>query len=248
MKKVFVFMAIAAMMCLAACNKDDNGKKDRKGGSDYEAPIKIDGQFDDWAALDATKVASATCAEDAAWEALKKVKVYADAYFVYIYFEWDTELIEWRNDPNATEDEDNSEWVPFHIYVNADGDKTTGGFSDQWTTGCTDFLYEGFLTDGNNIASYDPGAFLWAGEAGAEGWTWEAAIGSGNNLCKGAGVNGKYEIVLIRQLAPVAIADNFSIGFDIQQAWDSVGVLPNAAVSDDNSAGKAEMLDVVTDK
>ena len=234
-------MAVAAMVCLAAaCGKDDNGKK-KHGGSDYNAPVKIDGDFADWAALDASKVATATCAETASWEALKKVKVYADEVCVYVYIEWDTELISWEKDV---------EHVPFHMYVNADGNKATGGFADQWLTGCADFLYEGFLTDGDNIASYDPGAYLWEGEAGAEGWSWSdpAVIAAGSGLCKGAGVNGKYEFVLFRELAPVEIADNFSIGFDIQQAWDSCGVLPNADVTEDNTAGKAEMLDVVTDK
>lgn len=240
MKKVFVLMAIAAMM-LVSCGKDDNGKKDRKPGSDYNAPVKIDGDFSDWAALDASKVATAECAELAAKTSLQKVKVYADEVCIYVYFEWNTDDITWKLD---------EEHVPFHIYVNADGDKTTGGFCDQWTTGCTDFMYEGFLTDGNNIASYDPGAYLWEGEAGAEGWTWSepAVIAAGSGLCKGAGKNGKYELVMFRELAPVEIVDNFSIGFDIQQSWDSVGILPNADCDENNTAGKAEMLEVVTVK
>ena len=244
MKKVFALLAFAAAL-MVSCEDPNNpdNPNDPDDPNEYVAPIKIDGDFADWAKLPAADVASATCAADAYWTALKLVKVYADPYFIYVYFEWDKDQITWELDV---------EHVPFHIYLNGDGNGSTGGFTDQFLNACADVLYEGFLTDGNNIASYDPGAYLWEGEPNGEGWEWtdDAVIAAGSGLCSGAGVNGKYELALVRELYPVGgkVADNFSIGFDIQQGWDSCGVLPNANVTEDNGAGKAEMLAVKTVK
>lgn len=236
MKKIFALLAIASMV-LVACNKDDDNKKKNEGGDDneveYVAPIDIDGSFSDWAKLDASKVATATLPEGAAKEALKVLKVYADELYIYLYFEWDTELIEYAPDV---------EHVPFHIYLNSDGDATTGGFSDQWSDACIDFLAEGFLTDGTNIAPYEAGCFSWGGDPNGSGWAWNE-LESGNGLFTGAGVVGKYEISICRELFPMGkIADNFSIGVDIQQSWDSVGILPIGA------EGYTTSLAVTTDK
>lgn len=238
MKKIFSFMAIAStVLALASCKKDNSPagpvKPDQPDEPEYVAPITIDGQFDDWAKLDASKVATATCEEGAAKEALKLVKVYADELYVFIYFEWDKELVEFGPE----------EFIPFHVYINGDGDASTGGFSDQFTDACIDLLMEGFLADGGEaIGSYAPSCFSWSGEPNGSGWSW-ADVDSGDGLCEGAGVIGKYEMAITRELYPLGkLADNFSIGFDIQQAWDSVGILPNSA------EGTAESLKVTTVK
>lgn len=250
MKKVFSFLAIAAALCLVGCKKGDTptpsggGETPSGGGQEpakYEKPITIDGQFADWAKLDGTKIATATTDPEANHTALKVVKVYADANFVFVYFEWDKEQIEWELDV---------EHVPFHVYINGDGKATTGGFGDQWSDACTDVMFEGFLTDGEKIASYEPGVFKWVGETNGTGWTdcWED-LGAIDGICSGAGVEGKYELQIVRELYPFKpLADNFSIGFDIQQGWNSVGVLPNTAVTDDNPGGLAPSLQVTTVK
>ncbi len=252
MKKVFSFLAIAAALCLVGCKKGDTpsggGETPGGGGQEpakYEKPITIDGQFADWAKLDGTKIATATCAEDANHTALKLVKVYADANFVFVYFEWDKDQIEWYIDPN---DPENSEAVPFHVYINGDGKAETGGFGDQWSDACIDVLFEGFLTDGEKIASYEPGVFKWKGDTNGTGWSWED-LGAIDGICSGAGVEGKYELQIVRELYPFKpLADNFSIGFDIQQGWNSVGVLPNADVTDENPGGLAPTLQIKTVK
>ena len=243
MKKVLTFVALAAMVCFVSCQKANSGKKGGKdsGKTEYVQPITIDGQFDDWAKLDASKVAVAKHTEGATHDALKVLKVYADANFIFLYLEWNPEMISWELDV---------EHVPFHIYLNGDGDDKTGGFADQWSDACMDSCFEGFLTDGNNIASYDPGVYSWIGVANGEGWKWSdpAVLDPGSGVCSGAGAaSGKYEIQLTRELYPLGkIAKNFSIGVDIQQGWNSVGVLPNAAATDDNPAGTAPSLQVTT--
>ena len=244
MKKVFAILAMAAVVAVA-CSKDDGTGKKKKdkdeGETTYVAPITIDGDFSDWAKLDANKVSTATCAADALKTALKTVKVYADETYVFIYFEFDKDQITWKQDV---------EHVPFHLYINGDGDASTGGFGDQFSDACVDLLCEGFLTDGNDFASYDPGAFKWNGEANGTGWSWEGVLDEGAGLCSGAGKGNAYEIRLTREMYPLegGLADNFSIGFDIQQSWSSVGILPNANVTDDNVNGLAPMLAVKTVK
>ena len=245
MKKIFVLMAIAATV-LASCSKDNKGGK--KPGKDddnteYVAPIKIDGNFEDWAKLDATKVATATCDPEATKTALKVVKVYADEVYVFVYFEWDKDQISFEKDV---------EHVPFHVYINGDGNAATGGFGDQWSDACTDVMFEGFIYPDGVLGSYEPDIFKWVGATNGTGWEncWEG-LGAISGITEGAGIEGKYEFQITRELYPLGkLADNFSIGFDIQQAWDSVGILPNAHVEEgvEGSTGLAASLQVTTVK
>ena len=202
--------------------------------------ITIDGQFEDWAALEDGTYSKTFGDPDADHPALTVAKVYALADFVYVYIEWDTDMITYEKDV---------EHVPFHCYINTDNDASTGGFADQFSDACTDVLLEGFLYDGGEMGSYDPGAFAWAGEPNAEGWDW-AELG-GENLCQGAGVDGKYEFLIDRaafEAMGTPIADEFSIGFDIQQGWNSVGILPRVAADESNPSGIMPSLKVVTQK
>lgn len=240
MKKVFYLFAIAAMVAVA-CSKDDdnnNGGGGSKDNKKYEQPIQIDGDFSDWAKLDASKVATAKNAgEDARHTALKTLKVYADEYFVFVYFEIDEDQIADR------------EWVPFHLYIDGDGSDATGGFGDQWTDASVDVLTEGAVFADDAWCNYDPGAHKWTGEVNGTGWTWEEIVPEGSGLCQGAGKGNAYELLFMREMYPMGkLADNFKIGVDIQQNWDSVGVLPNLECTDENPNGLAPMLKVTTVK
>ena len=207
------------------------------------AAITIDGDFADWAALEKGTYSQTYGDEDATHPALTHAKVYADADFVYVYFEWDTEY---------TEPVPDVDHVPFHCYINTDGDATTGGFADQFADACTDVLLEGFIyPDGVSVGSYDPTAYAWVGEANGSGWGWSEDILPDGGACEGAGIEGKYEFKIDRSVIAgigFPIADVFSIGFDIQQNWDSVGILPNSHVTDDNPGGLAPSLQVTTVK
>ena len=208
------------------------------------AAIAIDGDFADWAALKDGTYSKYFGDEDANHPALAVVKVYADPDNIYVYFEWYTDLIAYEKDV---------EHVPFHCYINTDGDETTGGFADQFADACTDVLLEGFIFPDGVLGSYNPGACSWSGEPNGEGWSW-ADIG-GEDICQGAGVEGeekgRYEFSISREVLAglgFPVADVFSIGFDIQQSWDSVGVLPEDAPSEDNASGKVNSLKVTTQK
>ena len=245
MKKILSFLAMTAAILAVSvtsvsCNKTDDDDDDENGSSEYVAPIKIDGDFSDWAKLDASKIAEAKLdpLQDAK-TALKLVKVYADPIYVFVYFEWDKSQI--SHEPDV-------EHVPFHCYINTDGDASTGGYGDQFTDACSELLFEGFIyPDGASVGSYTPVVCEWTGDVNGTGWSW-ADLGEFNNLTEGAGIEGKYEFQIARELMPKKLADNFSIGFDIQQNWDSVGILPISHVTEDNPSGYAPSLQVTTVK
>lgn len=204
--------------------------------------LTMDGNFDDWAALPAGSFSKTYGDEEATHPALTHCKVYATSSYIYVYVEWDMEYIE------------DTSWVPFHCYINSDGNATTGGYTDQFSDGCSDLLLEGAVYAEGEICSYWAGGYAWVGEPNASGWSWAPDT---DNLFPeeaptvGAGVDGKYEFSIDRKmLAAVGfpVADVFSIGFDIQQNWNSVGVLPNASPSEDNPTGVVASLQVTTQK
>ena len=243
MKKILTFLAMTAsiLMVSVSCNKN-NGDEDDPDGPDepeYVAPITIDGEFADWAKLPSANVAEAKCDPEATKTALKVVKVYADPIYVFVYFEWDKDQI--SHEPDV-------EHVPFHCYINTDGDASTGGYGDEFSDAATEIMFEGFIyPDGAKVGSYEPGVWEWTGDVNGTGWSWTEDLGI-TNLCAGAGIEGKYEFQIARELMPKKLADNFSIGFDIHQDWESVGILPNSHVTDDNPGGLAPSLQVKTVK
>ena len=265
MKKIMTFAAMFAAVAIAfsACNKED--QKDNGGTPETEVcpdcgepvedctceeeaagAIKIDGEYGDWDAL-GSKVVTATSSPDAALKALKVMKAYADDLYLYVYFEYDTELV------------DMSTWLPVHFYINSDGDETTGGYADHHLGADCDIMLEGGIYSEEGPVSYDASLFFWEGAAGADGWegwagpspdesnNWGADIVGG--MTSGAGADGKCEIAMLREMmAGVTFADTFYVGMDIQTNWESSGVLPNAAPSDDNPNGHAAKLAVTIDK
>ncbi len=207
--------------------------------------IKIDGDFADWAALAKGTFSQFYGDEDATNPALTYCKVYADPQYIYVYFEWDPDAIDGTVDS-----------TPFHCYINTDGDATTGGYGDEFADACSELLLEGWIYDGSEgiIVSYDPLVQYWVGEPNGSGWSWSGEpnlIDSGSGLGEGAGIEGKYEFKLDRSMlkdAGYPVADVFSIGFDIQQNWESVGVLPSVAPSEDNASGVVNSLTITTQK
>ena len=256
MKKFMTLAAIfaATMMSFTAC--EDTTKPDNGGDevvtcpdcgqpeadctcNDYTSPITIDADFSDWAALDASKVATCKTDADAKYPALKVLKVYADDVYVNVYFEFDEEYIT------------DVEYVPFHVYLDCDGSTATGGFGDQWTDAATDYCLEGAVIEAGEFCSYDPGLYGWIGEVSGTGWEWTepSILSSGSGIGNGTGAGNKYEFALLREmLMGVELADTFGIGVDIQQDWSSVGILPNTAVTDTNTNGLVDMLKVTVVK
>lgn len=212
-----------------------------------------DGSLADWDALPAEFVVSATCPEDAAMLGLKSVKVYATEMYISILVE--------INDEDITD----REWTPFHVYLDADNSDATGGYGDEFADANTDILCETAVFSGGEPYSYNPAVFKWWGGVGESGWLWTdpsvehdasdfwgAIIGEGQ-LPVGASqfVDGKFEIQLLRELLGTVHElnnDEFGIGFDIQQNWSSVGILPCASPTDADPAGHVAKLKVKINK
>ena len=253
MKKFMTLAAIfaATMMSFTAC--EDTTTPDQ-GGNDvvtcpdcgeaeadctcgeYKALVTIDGDFADWAALDASKVSVAKCNADAKWTALETVKVYADEMYINVYFEFSDDEIADRA------------WVPFHVYINQDASEAAG--NDQFLgQGGQDWLLEGAVMADGEFCSYNPALFSYDGAEDTVEWAYGEVLPEGSGIGSGAGAGNKYEFALmVEMLQGVELSDVFGIGFDIQQSWNSVGVLPNTAIADDNANGAVEMLQVTIKK
>ena len=212
-----------------------------------------DGSLADWDKLPAEFVVSATCPENAALLGLKSVKVYATAMYISILVE-----------PNM-EDILDLEWVPFHVYIDADNSDATGGYGDEFTDANTDILCESAVFAEGNPYPYNPAVFKWWGEVGGSGWDWTepgvehdasdfwgAIIGEGQlPVGNSEFVDGKFEIQLLRELLGTVHTMNdaeFGIGFDIQQNWSSVGILPCGEDTEANPGGHVAKLKVKINK
>jgi hypothetical protein len=212
-----------------------------------------DGSLADWDALPKDKVVSWECPEDAAMLGLKGVAVYATEMYISILVE-----------PNM-EDITDLEWVPFHVYIDSDNSDETGGYGDEFLDANADILCESAIFAEGEPYSYNPAVFKWWGEVGGSGWDWTdpsvehdgsdfwgAIIGEGQ-LPVGASerVDGKFEIQLLRELLGTVAPMNdneFGIGFDIQQNWSSVGILPCGPATEEDPSGHVAKLKVKINK
>ena len=217
-----------------------------------------DGTLADWEALPADKVVSCECPAEASMLGLKGVAVYATEMYISILVEPDMEEIT------------DLSWVPFHVYLDVDNSDLTGGYGDEFTDANADLLCETAIFGEGEPIAYNPAVFKWWGEVGGSGWSWKdpaigegdasnfwgAVIGEGqlpvgNSEC----VNGIFEIQLMRELLATACwegvtlsDEEFGIGFDIQQNWNSVGILPLGPDTDENPGGHMAKLKVKINK
>ena len=255
----------AATLAFVACNNPEPNPNPNPDPDpepqDYVQKIQVnDNTLADWNDVPADKIVSCQLTDDAALLGLKSVKVYADEYYIFIQAEPDPEVIT------------SLAWVPFHVYINTDNSDATGGYGDEFTDANTDICLEGAVfgsetatTLAEAAISYAPGVFKWWGEVGANGWSWTdpsvthtaddkwgAVIGEGELQGTASQfVNGIIEIQIMRELVPTDAGWNeeeFGIGFDIQQDWSSVGVMPLVAPTDDNTNGYTHKLQVKIDK
>ena len=255
MKKVFSFLAIAAMV-LVACNK--NPKPNKPGEpedpedpeEEYVMPITIDGDFADWAKLDANKVAIAKCDANALYTAAKEIRVYADEFYVFYYIEFDSAqidgLLAGTNDPS---DPDHNQ-LPIRLDINTDGEFTSG--YKKYFQEMYDFIIEGGIATNGQWSSFD-GDLLQRIDGS---WCDPALLPAGSGMLQGAGKGNKYEISLLRESfnsacgtssIPMLMGDEFQTGITFYTAsWGELGGMPNAAVSDDDAKGWGHMLTIKT--
>lgn len=213
------------------------------GGGEYVNPIKInDKSIAEWDKLDQSKVAVATLPAEPLYSALKEIRVYADQVYINYILKFDPNEME-SHTPNDA----------MHIYLNADNSDETGGYWDQFdgpNKGNTDLMFEGAIWgDNGEQISYDPSVSQWSGPLNGEGWLWEELAAAGSLGESQFVEDGIIEGRLVKQYIPWdKWADAFEIGFDIQQNWESAGLLPQANTPDGEQIGRSKKLLVTFNK
>ena len=265
MKKVLAFFAIAAMLCCVACkktptnNQGGNQTKPDPEKTDPEEPpvvekatITIDGDFEDWAKLDQSKVAVAKSDPASPWDAVKEIRCYSNEMFVFYYIEYNSaqiaDILAGTNDPSDPEHNE----LPIRLKINTDGEFTSGYTS--YSLDGYDFIVEGGLATNGEWSSFDGNLYQRINGS----WTDPPLLASGNGLCSGAGKDNKYEICLIKELfnaaagssdVPMVMGDNFQTGIRFYTAsWGELANMPDGAVDDENNPkGYGHLLDIHTD-
>ena len=238
MKKILALMVFASLL-FVACNKEKpEDDPNNNGGSEYVAPITIDGDFADWAKLDAAKVQELKCAAGTTKKDLKLAKIYADKYFVFVYVEFDF---------TAYDGDVQNVYVDFGI--NGDNSTETGGYMGpfkQGETPCIDLLTQALvIEEGVVCEAYDAFVGTWSGDVNTDGWSWEECEGL-TGFIDGKGTKKAWEFRITRELYPAGkLAKEFTMGvFAMVNGWDATGALPNAEPDEGNADGLANLVTV----
>ena len=259
MKKYLLLFAAAAFMFAACDPVNPDGPDGPDGPDDPETPeevvsIAIDGDFEDWAKMDQTKIVSAKNNPDSPWDAVKQMRVYANAEFIFYYIEFDNsqikELLESATGTYTGSDGQSPNAINMRININTDGEFASGYTS--YSLQGYDFIMEGTLAkDGKWDTFGDATMYQRIG-------SWKQLMDPGQGLTMGAGAGNKFEIMVSRQLFnnaaagsedPKPLGDIFQTGLRFYgPQWTELANLPNGAVSDDNPNGWGNLLEVATDK
>ena len=255
MKKVFAFMAIAAMV-FVACNKNDDPNKGKEGGKEEgkeqeeekaKVDIKIDGDFADWAAINPEYVAVAKNDPNSKWEGVAEIRCCANADFVFYYIKYDKETVEELLSLNDV--------LPIRLNINTYGEFESGYTS--YSLDGYDFILEGSLGNGEGgWGNFEPEMHQRIG-----GWVSLAPSTSG--ICSGAGAGHEYEILVSRDLfnnaalgseVPMPMGDVFQTGVRFYETtvgnpghWEELSNMPNSSI-DVEESGYGHLLEVAVIK
>ena len=160
--------------------------------------------------------------------------------------------------------------APFHVYLNTDNSDKTGGYGgdeDNFSDPNCDILLEGPIFSNGAACTYKPAVFKWWGAVGDSGWddwmepgvehssadNWGAIVALGALTgTRSQFVDNKFfEIQIRRDKIPTDAGwneDAFGIGFDIQQNWETVGVIPLVSPTEENPVGVTTKLTIQIDK
>lgn len=167
-----------------------------------DVEIEIDGSFDDWIEVDYLY-------EEPDAVSMQRIKIWGKGDNINVYLEGTTTM----------------QMELVDMYVNTDGDSSTGFLSWQWPEGSGgDFLFEGPLLSASWGAFYqhtDP----------AGGWGWAALAGSGANMYSSGIVSLDSETNAVEFSIPKTQFGSLgsTIGFafsELTAGWAAVGAFP----------------------
>jgi len=250
MKKVLYFLAMTATVLAVSCNpKKDDPNKGGKDDPQEETglAIKIDGNFEDWAALKPEEVSIAKNNPNSPWAAVSEIRCCADADFVYYYIKFNKEELK--------EQMENGESLPIRLNINTDGEFTSGYAS--YSLDAYDFIVEGALADGAGKWTDYTGTLhfrTWLEDKGQDGW--KELIPSTSGLVSGKGNGNEYEIMFIRELFNNAVPAEHKMGdvfytgirFYGNGGWGELSNLPNASADEGEGNGWGHLMKVTTVK
>ena len=243
MKKFLAILAMAASFLAVSCQKNDDDDEDEKQEETKGLDIKIDGNFDDWAALKPDIVVSAKSDPNSPWEAVKEIRCCADQEFVYYYIKYGkSDLDDMLSEP--------AEELPIRLCIDTNADFSTGYAS--YFLDAYDFIVEGGLASNGSFVSFDANLYL------RENDTWNKLLSEGSNLVMGAGSGSEYEILLARELFNNAVPANQKMG-DVfytgirfytngAGSWAELSNMPDASVETGDGNGWGHLLKVTTAK
>lgn len=243
MKKVFTLLMLLAAVAVS-CQKNGGGKNGGKNGGKDDGKgisIKIDGDFNDWASLDPTKVSVAKNDPNSPWSAVTEIRCCADADFVYYYVKY--------NKSELKDLLDGNDELFARLNLNTDGEFTSG--YKNYSLDGYDFIAEGAIGDGKGGF----GDFACELSKRNDQGDWDSLLPSTSGLVMGKGAGNEYEILLARELFNNAVpadhkmGDVFYTGMRFYQGdWAELANIPNAAVDDENPNGWGHLMKVTTIK
>ena len=252
MKKILVFMAMAAMVLTVSCKKENNNNNNNQGGNggteETGLAIKIDGKFEDWAALKPEVVSVAKNNPNSPWDAVSEIRCCADADFVYYYIKYNNTALKEMMD-NA------EETLPIRLNINTDGEFESGYKS--YSLDGYDFIVEGELVAGKQWAEF-------SGTLHQRLDGWQELLSSASGLVTGKGNGNEYEILFSRELFNNAVpagqkmGDEFYTGIRLyyktynetkeKWEWTELSNLPNASAEEGDGNGWGHLMKVTTVK
>lgn len=194
-----------------------------------KALITVDGDFADWAEVPAERLAQCSASENSKYPRLLNMKWCVDNSFIYFYLEYDQEAgtFQVKNEETGEYEDVDGFWVdPIDIYLNADGDETTGSNNYLWTNSAADYLIEGFWSDKFESA----GIYSFPSDADQTAWAWvDAGIVGSTTTCEPVELANKHTALegkIMIAMLPSAL-EGLKVGvFCSNTAWGESGSLP----------------------
>lgn len=228
MKRIAFTLATIVLIAVS-CGKDEpqKEKKDQNKPVQDEAPITIDGVFDDWVALKDAYVVKND--PSSMWEAVKEMRVYAKGDYIYYYVRFDKEGIAEYLEGNDT--------FPARVNLNTDGEFTSG-YANYFNQ-AYDFIIEMSLGNGAGGWASAENSTLFQRIDGS----WSELQGENSGLTFGAGSGYEFELFVDRSIfnraaagssIPMPMGDTFQTSMRFYEtsstgSWEELSNIPNSA-------------------